>query len=107
MPQNWAMRFWVFNHNGWWVQLEKLEEETVIWCREMLRNSPMAIRLLKSALNAAEDGHAGLQELAGNATLLFYGSEEAIEGKTAYLEGRVPDFSKFPRLPWSLNQALW
>jgi naphthoate synthase len=81
------------------VPLEKLEEETVIWCREMLRNSPMAIRLLKSALNAAEDGHAGLQELAGNATLLFYGSEEAIEGKTAYLEGRVPDFSKFPRLP--------
>ncbi|KAH9538620.1 hypothetical protein CY35_15G016300 [Sphagnum magellanicum] len=81
------------------VPLEKLEQETVIWCREMLRNSPMAIRLLKSALNAAEDGHAGLQELAGNATLLFYGSEEAIEGKTAYLEGRLPDFSKFPRLP--------
>jgi hypothetical protein len=48
-----------------------------------------------------------LKELAGNATLLFYGSEEAIEGKTAYLEGRLPDFSKFPRLPWSLNQALW
>ncbi|CAK9194735.1 unnamed protein product [Sphagnum troendelagicum] len=81
------------------VPLEKLEEETVVWCRKILQNSPMAIRLLKSALNAVEDGHAGLQELAGNATLLFYGSDEAIEGKTAYLEGRKPDFSKFPRLP--------
>lgn len=81
------------------VPLEKLEEETVVWCREILRNSPMAIRLCKSALNAAEDGHAGLQELAGNATLLFYNTEEGQEGKTAFLEGRTPDFSKFPRLP--------
>ncbi|KAJ7546540.1 hypothetical protein O6H91_08G043600 [Diphasiastrum complanatum] len=81
------------------VPLEKLEEETVKWCREILSNSPTAIRVLKSALNAVEDGHAGLQELAGNATLLFYNSEEALEGKTAYLAGRKPDFSRFPRLP--------
>lgn len=81
------------------VPLEKLEDETVKWCREILRNSPTAIRLLKSALNAADDGHAGLQELAGNATLLFYNSDEALEGKTSFLERRPPDFSKFPRLP--------
>lgn len=81
------------------VPLQKLEEETVKWCREILRNSPMALRVLKSALNAADDGHAGLQELAGNATLLFYGSDEAVEGKSAFLERRAPDFSKFPRLP--------
>lgn len=81
------------------VPLSKLEEETVKWCREILRNSPTALRLLKSALNAADDGHAGLQELAGNATLLFYNSEEAMEGKNAFLERRPPDFSKFPRLP--------
>ncbi|KAJ4768890.1 hypothetical protein LUZ62_079265 [Rhynchospora pubera] len=81
------------------VPLEKLEEETVKWCREILRNSPTAIRVLKSALNAVDDGHAGLQELGGNATLIFYGSEEATEGKTAYLERRRPDFSKFPRKP--------
>ncbi|KAJ3704456.1 hypothetical protein LUZ61_008161 [Rhynchospora tenuis] len=81
------------------VPLEKLEQETVKWCREILRNSPTAIRVLKSALNAVDDGHAGLQELGGNATLIFYGSEEATEGKTAYLERRRPDFSKFPRKP--------
>eukprot|EP00249_Psilotum_nudum_P003320 c16713_g1_i1 orf=316-1290(-) len=81
------------------VPLEKLEEETVKWCREILQNSPTAIRVLKSAFNAIEDGHAGIQELAGNTTLLFYGSEEALEGKNAYLEGRLPDFSKFSRLP--------
>lgn len=81
------------------VPLEDLERETVKWCREVLRNSPMAIRVLKAALNAAEDGHAGLQELAGNATLIFYGSEEANEGRQSYLEGRPPDFSRFPRLP--------
>ncbi|KAJ4821641.1 hypothetical protein LUZ62_034207 [Rhynchospora pubera] len=81
------------------VPLEKLEEETVKWCREILRNSPTAIRVLKSALNAVDDGHAGLQELGGNATLIFYGSEEATEGKIAYLERRRPDFSKFPRKP--------
>ncbi|XP_020396971.1 1,4-dihydroxy-2-naphthoyl-CoA synthase, peroxisomal [Zea mays] len=77
----------------------ELEQETVNWCRQILRNSPMAIRVLKSALNAAEDGHAGLQELGGNATHIFYGTEEAKEGKNAYMEKRRPDFSKFPRKP--------
>ncbi|XP_077253612.1 enoyl-CoA hydratase/isomerase D isoform X3 [Tasmannia lanceolata] len=81
------------------VPLEKLEQETVKWCREILRNSPTAIRVLKSSLNAVDDGHAGLQEMAGNATLLFYGTEEGNEGKTAYVERRRPDFSKFPRRP--------
>lgn len=81
------------------VPLEKLEQETVKWCREILRNSPTAIRVLKSALNAVDDGHAGLQELGGNATLIFYGTEEGNEGKTAYMERRRPDFAKFPRLP--------
>lgn len=81
------------------VQLEKLEEETVKWCREILRNSPMAIRVLKSALNAVDDGHAGLQGLGGDATLMFYGTEEGNEGNSAYLQRRKPDFSKFPRLP--------
>lgn len=81
------------------VPLEKLEHETVKWCREILRNSPTAIRVLKSALNAVDDGHAGLQELGGNATLIFYGTEEGNEGKTAYMDHRRPDFTKFPRLP--------
>ncbi|XP_027099378.1 1,4-dihydroxy-2-naphthoyl-CoA synthase, peroxisomal isoform X1 [Coffea arabica] len=81
------------------VPLEKLEEETVKWCREILRNSPTAIRVLKAALNAVDDGHAGLQELGGNATLIFYGTEEGNEGKNAYLQHRPPNFSKFPRLP--------
>lgn len=81
------------------VPLENLEKETVKWCREILRNSPTAIRVLKSALNAVDDGHAGLQELGGNATFIFYGTEEGNEGKTAYLERRPPDFSKFPRRP--------
>ncbi|XP_010924272.1 1,4-dihydroxy-2-naphthoyl-CoA synthase, peroxisomal [Elaeis guineensis] len=81
------------------VPLEKLEMETLKWCREILRNSPTAIRVLKSALNAVDDGHAGLQELGGNATLIFYGTKEANEGKTAYMERRRPDFSKFPRRP--------
>ncbi|PKA66578.1 1,4-Dihydroxy-2-naphthoyl-CoA synthase, peroxisomal [Apostasia shenzhenica] len=81
------------------VPLENLELETLRWCREILRNSPTAIRVLKSALNAVDDGHAGLQEMGGNATLLFYGTEEAKEGKTAYMEQRRPDFSKFPRKP--------
>uniref|UniRef100_A0A5B7BJD4 1,4-dihydroxy-2-naphthoyl-CoA synthase n=1 Tax=Davidia involucrata TaxID=16924 RepID=A0A5B7BJD4_DAVIN len=81
------------------VPLDKLEQETVKWCREILRNSPTAIRVLKSALNAVDDGHAGLQELGGNATLIFYGTEEGNEGKTAYMERRRPDFSKFPRQP--------
>jgi naphthoate synthase len=81
------------------VPLERLEEETVAWCREMLAMSPMALRCLKAALNADCDGQAGLQELAGNTTLLYYMSEEAQEGRNAYLERRKPDFSKFRRLP--------
>ncbi|GFR46797.1 hypothetical protein Agub_g8429 [Astrephomene gubernaculifera] len=81
------------------VPLDKLEEETLVWCREMLRNSPTALRVLKAALNAAEDGQAGLQELGGNATLLFYMSEEGNEGRQAYVEKRAPDFAKFKRLP--------
>ena len=81
------------------VPYERLEEETVQWCREMLANSPIALRCLKAALNADCDGQAGLQELAGNATLLYYLSEEGQEGRNAYLERRKPDFRKFPRLP--------
>ncbi|KAF9626694.1 hypothetical protein IFM89_038789 [Coptis chinensis] len=81
------------------VPLDKLEQETLKWCREILRNSPTAIRVLKSALNAVDDGHAGLQEMGGNATLMFYGTEEGNEGKRAYMERRPPDFSKFPRKP--------
>ena len=81
------------------VPLERLEEETVGWCREILANSPTAIRCLKAALNADCDGQAGLQELAGNATMLFYMSEEGKEGRDAFVEKRPPDFSKFPRLP--------
>jgi naphthoate synthase len=81
------------------VPLERLEEETVDWCREMLAMSPMALRCLKAALNADCDGQTGLQELAGNATLLYYMSEEAQEGRNAYVERRPPDFSKFRRLP--------
>jgi naphthoate synthase len=81
------------------VPYERLEAETVQWCREMLANSPIALRCLKAALNADCDGQAGLQELAGNATLLYYLSEEGQEGKNAYLEKRKPDFRKFPRFP--------
>ena len=81
------------------VPLEKLEAETVQWCREMLANSPLALRCLKAALNSDCDGQAGLQELAGNATLLYYMTEEGREGKNAFLEKRRPDFSKFQRLP--------
>ncbi len=81
------------------VPIEKLEEETVQWCKEILENSPTAIRLLKSALNADCDGQTGLQELAGNATMLFYMSEEGQEGKKAFLEKRKPDFKKFTRRP--------
>ena len=81
------------------VPLEQLEAETVQWCREMLANSPLALRCLKAALNADCDGQAGLQELAGNATLLYYMTEEGREGKNAFLEKRRPDFSKFQRLP--------
>ncbi len=81
------------------VPYERLEEETIAWCREILANSPMAIRCLKAALNADCDGQAGLQELAGNTTMLFYMTEEGQEGKKAFLEKRQPDFSKFPRRP--------
>ena len=81
------------------VPLAQLEEETVRWCREMLRLSPLALRCLKSAFNADCDGEAGLQELAGNATLLFYMTQEAQEGRDAYVERRAPDFTKFPRRP--------
>lgn len=81
------------------VPLASLETETVKWCREMLKNSPIALRCLKAALNADCDGQAGLQELAGNATLLFYMSEEGQEGRNAFVEKRPPDFSKFPKRP--------
>ena len=81
------------------VPLEDLEEETLSWCRQMLRHSPLALRCLKASLNADCDGQMGLLDLAGNATLLYYMSEEAKEGKNAFVEKRAPDFSKFPRLP--------
>ena len=81
------------------VPLDSLEDETLKWAREILQHSPLAIRCLKSALNADCDGQIGLQELAGNATLLYYMSEEAQEGKNAFNEKRPPDFSKFPKLP--------
>jgi len=81
------------------VPLDRLEFETVEWCREILQHSPIALRCLKAALNADEDGQAGVQELAGHATMLFYMSEEGQEGRNAYNEKRKPDFGKFPRLP--------
>lgn len=81
------------------VPLADLESETISWCRDILKNSPMAIRCLKSALNADCDGQAGLQELAGNATLLFYMTEEGKEGKEAFLEKRPPNFQRFKRFP--------
>lgn len=81
------------------VPLEKLEETTIEWCETILNHSPLALRCLKSALNADCDGQAGLQELAGNATLLYYMSEEAQEGHSAFLEKRPPNFKKFPKRP--------
>jgi naphthoate synthase len=81
------------------VPLDRLEDETVQWCREMLRHSPLSLRLLKASLNAADDGLAGIQQLAGDATLLFYMTEEAQEGRDAYREKRAPDFGRFPRRP--------
>ncbi len=81
------------------VPLEELEAETVRWCHEMLALSPLALRCLKAAFNADVDGQTGLQELAGNATMLYYMTEEGQEGKNAFLEKRPPDFKKFPRLP--------
>jgi len=79
------------------VPLERLEQETVQWCREMLAVSPFSLRLLKASFNAAEDGLSGIQQLAHDANLLFYGSEEAQEGRDAYREKRKPDFSRFPK----------
>jgi naphthoate synthase len=81
------------------VPLRDLEKETVKWCKEMLHNSPLALRCIKASLNADCDGQAGLQELAGNATLLYYMTEEGKEGKKAFLEKRKPNFSRFKRLP--------
>lgn len=81
------------------VPLDKLEDEVVEWSRTMMQHSPMAMRMIKCGLNAELDGQAGIQELAGNATLLYYLTEEAQEGKNAFLEKRKPDFKKFPKFP--------
>jgi naphthoate synthase len=81
------------------VPLERLEIETVAWCQKMLRHSPLALRMLKASFNAADDGLAGIQQLAGDATLLYYMSDEAQEGKQAYLEKRRPEFGRFPKRP--------
>jgi naphthoate synthase len=81
------------------VPLDRLEEETVGWCREMLALSPFALRLLKASFNATEDGFSGIQQLAHDANLLFYMSDEAQEGRNAYVEKRKPDFAKFPKRP--------
>jgi naphthoate synthase len=81
------------------VPLEKLEDETVEWCTIMLKRSPLALRMVKCGLNAELDGQAGIQELAGNATLLYYFTGEAQEGRNAFIEKRDPDFRKFPKFP--------
>ena len=81
------------------VPLECLEEETIQWAEEILEKSPLALRFLKAAFNADTDGLAGIQELAGDATMLYYMTEEGQEGRNAFLEKRKPDFSRFPRLP--------
>ena len=81
------------------VPLGDLERETVAWCRQMLTLSPIALRMLKAGFNAADDGLAGVQQLAGDATMLFYMSEEGQEGRNAFVEHRAPDFSKFPKRP--------
>ena len=81
------------------VPLAGLEDETVAWAREILQKSPLAVRLMKAAINAASDGLAGQQQLAGDATLLFYMSDEAQEGRDAFNEKREPRFDEFPRLP--------
>ena len=81
------------------VPLEVLEDETVAWCQKVQEKSPLSIRMLKSSFNAELDGQAGIQELAGNATLLYYLSDEAKEGKNAFIEKRKPDWSKFPKFP--------
>lgn len=81
------------------VPFDQLEDETVKWCEEMMQLSPLALRMIKAGLNAELDGQAGIQELAGNATMLYYMTEEAHEGKKAFLEKRKPDFKKYPKLP--------
>ena len=81
------------------VPLADLEAETVAWCRQILSLSPLALRMLKAAFNAADDGLAGVQQLAGDATMLFYMSEEGQEGRNAFVEHRKPDFSRFPKRP--------
>ncbi|MBN1790736.1 MAG: 1,4-dihydroxy-2-naphthoyl-CoA synthase [Bacteroidales bacterium] len=81
------------------VPFKDLEDETVIWCKKIMQHSPIALRMIKAGLNAELDGQAGIQELAGNATMLFYMTDEAQEGKRAFLEKRKPDFKKYPRLP--------
>jgi naphthoate synthase len=81
------------------VPLDDLERETAAWCRRVLQLSPIALRMLKGGFNAAEDGLAGIQQLAGDATMLFYMTEEGQEGRNAYVERRPPDFSRFPRRP--------
>ena len=91
-----ALEMGLVNHV---VPYDLLEQETVKWCKEILRNSPMALRCLKAAMNADCDGQAGLQELAGNATMMYYLTEEAQEGRNAFVEKRMPDFSKFKRNP--------
>ena len=81
------------------VPLEELEATTIAWCRKIMEKSPLAIRMLKASFNAELDGQAGIQELAGNATLLYYMTEEAQEGKNAFIEKRQPDWDKFPKFP--------
>src|SRR5947199_6636374 len=91
-----AMEMGLVNHVVPWSELEM---ETMKWCREMLAHSPLALRMLKAGLNAADDGLAGIQQLAGDATLLYYLSEEAQEGRDAYVQKRKPNFAKFPKRP--------
>ncbi len=81
------------------VPLEDLEDTTVEWCDKIMQHSPIALRMIKAGLNAELDGQAGIQELAGNATMLYYMTEEAQEGKNAFLEKRKPDWDQFPKLP--------
>jgi naphthoate synthase len=81
------------------VPFDQLEDVTVDWCRKIMKKSPLALRMIKAGLNAELDGQAGIQELAGNATMLYYMTDEAMEGKNAFLEKRDPDFGKYPKLP--------
>ncbi len=81
------------------VPLDQLEDTTVVWCKKIMQHSPIALRMIKAGLNAELDGQAGIQELAGNATMLYYMTEEAQEGKNAFLEKREPDWDQFPKLP--------